>query len=125
MTTYLTLSDLLAIIDQRGWGPVRDIGLLESAAHRPATVIFGKDAYPNLDLKAAALLESVVRNHPLIDGNKRLGWLSCAVFYRLNDHVLRADQDQAYDFVIATATGRIDIRTIAGQLARWKVPGSR
>ena len=64
--------------------PIRDMGLLGSAAARPQTTVFGEDAYPDLVGKAAALLQSIVNNHPLVDGNKRLGWLATAVFLELN-----------------------------------------
>lgn len=76
MTHYLTLDDLLTLCLDLQIGPVRDVGLLDSAAHRPTTTLFGADAYPGLPLKAAVLMESLVRNHPLVDGNKRLGWLA-------------------------------------------------
>ena len=58
--------------------------------HRPRVTVFGRDAYSGLDTKAAVLLESVVRNHALVDGNKRLGWLAVVVFYGLYDVVLDA-----------------------------------
>jgi len=76
MTEYLALEDLLALTAELGVGPVRDLGLLESAVRRPATILWGRDAYTTINEKAAALLDSVVRNHPLVDGNKRLGWLA-------------------------------------------------
>ena len=72
MTEYLTLEDLLALIEDLGVGPIRDVGLLDSAIHRPQATVYGDDAYPDLDQKAAVLLESLVRNHALIDGNKRI-----------------------------------------------------
>ena len=72
MTVYLQLEDLLALMEELGVGPVRDLGLLDSAAHRPQTSLFGEDAYPDLHTKAAVLLESLTRNHALVDGNKRL-----------------------------------------------------
>ena len=64
--------------------PIRDLGLLGSAAARPQATAFGQDAYPDLVTKAAALLQSIVNNHALVDGNKRLGWLAAAVFLELN-----------------------------------------
>jgi death on curing protein len=64
--------------------PIRDLGLLAAAAARPQASAFGDDAYPDLWTKAAALLHSVVKNQPLVDGNKRLGWLACAVFLDIN-----------------------------------------
>lgn len=122
MTAFLVLEDLLIIIKINGWGPVRDHGLLESAAHRPRTSVFGDDAYPDLHAKAAAQLESLVRNHALVDGNKRLGWLATFVFYRLNGHLLDAPEGPAYDLVIATAEGRSDVAGIAATLATWARP---
>ena len=80
MTQHLTLDDLLVLVEDLEIGPVRDAGLLESAVHRPTTTLWGREAYPTLDEKAAALLHSLVANHALVDGNKRLGWLrsSCS-----------------------------------------------
>ena len=59
---------------------VRDYGLLESVLARPRAVVFGQDAYPTLDDKAAALLLSLVLNHALVDGNTRLGWFGVVTF---------------------------------------------
>src|SRR5881296_3541192 len=83
---YLELEDLidLATLLLGVPPPIRDVGLLGSAAARPQTAVFGEDAYPDVWTKAAALLQSIVKNHALIDGNKRLGWLSTAVFLELN-----------------------------------------
>ncbi|ATG53407.1 alcohol dehydrogenase [Brachybacterium ginsengisoli] len=119
MTTFLTLEDLLVLVDDLGVGPVRDVGLLDSAAHRPATRLWGREAYPDLDTKAAVLLESLVRNHALVDGNKRLGWLGVIVFYGLNDIEIEAPDDDAYDLVIAVATGAVEPSDIAAALTRW------
>src|SRR5680860_1724684 len=65
---YLSLDDMLTLTVDLGVGPVRDIGLLDSAAHRPQSEYFGTDSYPTVALKAAALLHSLVKNHALIDG---------------------------------------------------------
>jgi death on curing protein len=97
--------------------PIRDMGLLGSAAARPQTTAFGEDAYPDIWTKAAALLQSVVKNHPLIDGNKRLGWLSTAVFLELNDVAIhRAPNDDVYEFVMGIAAGSRTIEQIADGL---------
>jgi death-on-curing protein len=80
---------------------------------------FGADAYPSLEAKAAALLESLVRNHPLVDGNKRLGWLALYVFLGLNGHQLEVDDDEAYDTVIAVAEGRRPLVDITARIAGW------
>ncbi|MCR4513168.1 type II toxin-antitoxin system death-on-curing family toxin [Aeromicrobium sp. 50.2.37] len=119
MTRYLDLHLLLAIADEAGLQAVRDPGLLDSAAHRPQTTGFGDDAYPTLDEKAAVLLESIVRNHPLVDGNERLGWLSAVILYRLNGVVLDAPEDPAHDLVIGVAEGRVDYHECAARLASW------
>src|SRR5271155_460945 len=86
---YLSLDDLLSMVRHLGVGPVRDVGLLDSAAARPRASAFGEDAYETIDLKAAALLHSVARNHALVDGNKRLAWLAAVVFLDLNNRELR------------------------------------
>lgn len=119
MTTYLSLEDLLVLTKDLAVGPVRDLGLLGAAAHRPQTVLYGRDAYPDLDTKGAALLESVVRNHSLFDGNRRLGWLATVVFYGLNDVMLEAPDDDAYELVMAVARGEADVVAMAGRLGSW------
>jgi death-on-curing protein len=116
---YLTLDDLLALAADLGVDKVRDLGLLDSAAHRPQSSLMGQDAYPNLHQKAAVLLESVVRNHPLVDGNKRLAWMAVFVFFGLNGIDLHAPEEDAYDFVIAVSTGSIDYAEAAECLTRW------
>lgn len=124
MNEFLTIEDLLQLADDLKVGPVRDLGLLESAAHRPIATLFGEYAYPTLDLKAAALLESLVRNHPLFDGNKRLGWLATVVFYGINDIAIEAPDDDAYDFVIGVACGQISLEDSAQQLSQWRTPAT-
>ncbi|MGV9296519.1 type II toxin-antitoxin system death-on-curing family toxin [Amycolatopsis sp. NPDC003676] len=119
MIDYLTLDDLLTLSADLGVPRVRDLGLLDAAAHRPQSSLMGQDAYPDLHEKAAVLLESIVRNHPLIDGNKRLGWMSVYVFYGLNGYDLDAPEDDAYDLVIATATGTLPYQAVAERLAEW------
>ena len=120
MIEYLSLEDVLTLVDDLGVGPLRDVGLLDSAVHRPRVTVFGRDAYSGLDTKAAVLLESVGRNHALVDGNKRLGWLAVVVFYGLNDIALDAPDDAAYDLVIAVASGAASYPEVAAQLAEWK-----
>ncbi len=105
-----------------GVGPVRDMGLLDSAAHRPQTSVFGEDAYPDIHTKAAVLLESLTRNHPLVDGNKRLGWVAVVVLYGLNELALVAPEDEAYDLVISVATGEKIPAEAAAVLSGWVSP---
>ena len=120
MTTYLSLEDLLILAVDVGVGPVRDLGLLDTAAHRPQSVLYGHHAYPDLDTKAAVLLDSVVRNHALVDGDKRLGWLATVVFYGLNDVAIDAPDDDAYELVMAVARSEPEIDEIAETLKSWR-----
>lgn len=119
MTEFLTAEDLLALIDDLGVGPVRDLGLLGSAAHRPTTSLWVQEAYPSLELKAAALMDSVVNTHPLVDGNKRLGWLATLVFLDVNGVWIEAPDDDAYDLVIAVASGSAGLSEVAEALEVW------
>lgn len=107
---YLTLAELLHVAERTPGHDyaVRDYGLLEAAVARPRATVFGKDAYPDLDAKAAALLHSVVRNRALIDGNKRLALASIIAFYGLNGRRLTLTNDTAYDLVISVAAGELD-----------------
>ena len=121
MTQYLTVEQALRIARVAVGGPieVRDIGLLESAVHRPRASVLGQDAYPDLLTKAGALMHSLARNHPLVDGNKRLAWLATWVFLAKNGTVLDPDDDDAaYRLVVDVAAGAIDdVDTIAALLA--------
>ena len=119
MIDFLTLEDLLTIVERYRLQAVRDIGLLDSAAHRPQTTLFGEDAYPSIEEKAAVLLESIVRNHPLIDGNKRLGWIAAVMFLERNGFRVDAPFDAAYDLVIAVVTGTMSYQEAAAMLAAW------
>lgn len=87
---------------------LRDVGLLESAVARPATSVGGRDAYPTLVEKAAALAHSEVRNHALVDGNKRLGLMLLIVFLGVNGARSTATNDEAHDLIMAIADGKLD-----------------
>lgn len=113
---YLDLEDLLGLVRALRAGPVRDVGLLDSAAARPRSQAFGEDAYGTLALKAAALLHSLVRSHTLVDGNKRLGWLATAVFLDLNGHAPDLDDEAAFSLVVDVAVGVVDVEAIAARL---------
>ena len=116
---FLDLDDLLELARRllRDPPPVRDVGLLGAAAARPQTTVFGDDAYPDLITKAAALLQSIVKNHALIDGNKRLGWVATAVFLSINGiDASNAANDDVYDFVMAVASGSHSVGDIANRL---------
>lgn len=121
MTAYLDLDDVLAAAAS-AVAPaevlVRDVGLLESALARPQASAFGEDAYPDLWTKAAALLESLARNHALIDGNKRLAWVATRYFLAINDADLAVvPADEIDSFVRSVAQGQPDLPVIAAWLA--------
>lgn len=116
---YLEVEDLLHIAERATGAEVqvRDIGLLQAAAARPQASAFGADAYSNLHEKAAALLHSIVRNHALVDGNKRLGLAAVLAFYGLNGRRLTMPNEQAYEFVVSVAASEIDsVAEIAARL---------
>ena len=118
MTAFLDLDDLMAAAEAALGGPpeVRDYGLLDSALARPQATVFGTDAYPDVHHKGAALLHLLVRNHALVDGNKRVGWVAVRLFYVVNGLDLRADHDDAFEFVMGVASGTI---TDVGEMAGW------
>ena len=120
-TEYLDLEDLIELAE-RLFGsppPIRDVGLLGSAVARPQTTAFGADAYPDIWTKAAALLVSIVKNHALVDGNKRLGWLATAVFLDINGIDLSVvNNDAVYDLVMEVAAGNHTVAQVAELLSR-------
>lgn len=121
MTFFLTTEEALRIGQAVTGAPleVRDIGLLEAALARPRASVFGVDAYPTHDEKAAALLQSLVGNHALVDGNKRLGFACTSVFLTANGHPLSLTEHEAYDLVIDVARGTVsDVAEIAARLRR-------
>jgi death-on-curing protein len=110
---YLGLEDLLHLVRILGVGPVRDVGLLDSAAARPRSSAFGEDAYPSISLKAAALLHSITNNHALVDGNRRLAWLATTVFLDLNGFQPELSDEEAFNLVWAVAASSIEFEAIA------------
>ena len=119
---YLTVQEVLDLAElacgERTQVAVRDLGLLSSAVHRPQSQMFGVEAYTDLFEKAAALLQSLAVNHPLVDGNKRMAWMCTVVFLDFNGtEMLDVDQDEAYKLVIEVAAGSLeDVRLIALRL---------
>ena len=129
---YLTVSEVLLLharLIQRtgGSGGVRDIALLESAVARPMAAFDGDDLYGDVWGKAAALMESLVRNHLLVDGNKRTGLAAGALFLELNGHTLTATNEEAAAFTQRIAVGRVTQTEIAAWLrehSRERAAGS-
>jgi len=121
VTTFLDMSALMHIASNV-LGPrgvvIRDAGLLASALARPMASYADEDAYPSLIDKAAALLHSLVCNHGLIDGNKRLGWAATVVFCDINGLRLDLSDDAVLDLVIGVAEGKYDLDEIVWRLSK-------
>ena len=117
MIDHLTIEDLVEVARRVVGGEVlvRDAGLLASAVVRPQSLVFGQDAYPGVWEKAAALMESLGRNHALVDGNKRLAWTATWLFLGINGHPLGEplDEEAAEQFVIEVVTGKLELSQIA------------
>lgn len=107
---------MLLLVRALNAGPVRDLGLIESAAARAQSSFFGEETYPTLELKAAALLQSLCKNHPLVDGNKRLSWLATFVFVRINDRVIDMTDNEGFDLVMDIAANSMDLAEIGDRL---------
>ncbi|WP_214409909.1 type II toxin-antitoxin system death-on-curing family toxin [Sphaerisporangium fuscum] len=123
MSLYPTTEDLFALAEVvLPEVRLRDGGQLHAAVLRPQTTVFGDDAYPDLWEKAAALMQSILIGHPLVDGNKRLGWASAVAFLEDNGEVLEyRDVDEAETLVIAMTTGELeDIPDLAKRLRRLR-----
>lgn len=112
MTEFLDTYDALQVIKGLGFY-VRDVGLLEGALARPKTTVFGEDAYPTLDLKMAAMAHSLIKNHSLVDGNKRTTWTLINAFAFINDFDLVMTADEGFDFTLGMATDKYDIAEAA------------
>jgi death-on-curing protein len=121
-TEYLSLEDLLDLVNALGAGPVRDLGLLDSAWHRPQASFFGQDAYPTLQAKAAALMHSLACNHALVDGNKRLALLATVVFLRINGFSLDVTDDEAFELTVSVAAGQLDANGFQQRLRLAEAP---
>ena len=110
---FLSVDDLLEIAEGIIAGvAVRDGGLLASAAARPRSSAFGREAYPTFSEKAAALMHSLARNHALVDGNKRLAWAATRVFCLLNGRDLDFTVDDAEALLLAVARGDLEVPEI-------------
>ena len=119
----ITISEVILIQDiliekfggKRG---IRDRGLLESAINRPFQTFDSKDLYQNPVQKAAALIESIVKNHPFVDGNKRIGYVLIRLMLLDYGLDIISTQDKKYDFVIDIASGRLDFDQICDWISK-------
>jgi death-on-curing protein len=114
------MDDALYVVGRYGFH-IRDAGLLASALARPAASVTGSDAYPSLDLKASALLESSIRNHSLVDGNKRTAWTLTVLFLWINGYRHDFTTDQAFTLVLGVANGSIALEASSAQIARHRI----
>ncbi len=117
MIVYLSVDQVLALhralIDRFGGSDgLRDGGALEAAVARPAMTFDGEDLYPDLASKAAALMHSLVANHPFVDGNKRVGVAAAELLLVLNGSVLTATDPDLEALTLATARGELDAERI-------------
>jgi death on curing protein len=102
------------LLEEFGGGSgVRDLGALEAAAARPAASFGGEDLYPDLASKAAALMHSLVMNHPFVDGNKRIGAAAAEFFVNFNGSDLSADDSEMEAVTLATARGEMSAEALA------------
>lgn len=125
--TYLTAAQVLFIhsrlIVETGGAPgLRDLGLLESAVARPQATFDGEDLYPDLYSKAAALMDSLIRNHPFIDGNKRVGITAASIFLLRNNLQLTATNEEVERFTLLVAQGGVSVERIAAWFAQHVEP---
>lgn len=115
---YFTAEQVLFIhsrlIDEAGGSHgLRDLGLLQSAVSRPKATFGGEDLYPDIFQKAAALMESLIKNHPFIDGNKRTAISSTGIFLRMNGYTLETSQKELEGFTLDMATGKASLNDAA------------
>jgi death on curing protein len=124
VTVYLDTSDLLLLATAVMPGDlmVRDSGLLDAAAYRPRAEVLGVPAYDTLWLKSAALLDSIVRTRPLVEGNWRLGWVAAVAMCDVNGWWVEADDDQALVLVRDVGRDQCELPDLADRLERWAKP---
>lgn len=115
MTEYLDPEDILDWVQRRGLH-LRDRSLFLSAMASPMPV-FGEEVYPDVHVKAAVLMGALNRNHPLLDGNKRLSWVTTLAFYEINGLDVVVEQQADIDrFIRQVAAGTVPLDDIAGWL---------
>jgi len=117
-TLYLSVEQVLAfhqaLVGQFGGASgVRDRGALESAVARPAMTFGGEDLYDDLAAKAAALMHSLVLNHPFVDGNKRIGVAAAEFFLERNVSTLDASDEELERLTLTVAEGKVAVEALA------------
>jgi death-on-curing protein len=120
VTHYLDLEDALQQIAAVGFH-VKDLGLLDSALARPKTTLFGEDAYPTLELKAAAMVHSIIKNHAMVDGNKRTSWFMLSSFLYINGYFIEMTADEGMEFTLGIATDKLSLAEAAAMIRKHMV----
>jgi death-on-curing protein len=110
------------IAETGGGHGLRDLALLESAVSRPRATFRSQDLYPDLFAKAAALMDSLIRNHPFVDGNKRTAITAAALFLVQNGRHLTATNSEVEAFVLRVVEAEPDVADIAGWLQAHSAP---
>ena len=123
MIKYLDLEDAIQLVGAVGFF-VKDLGLLDSALARPKTSIFGEDAYTTLELKGASVMHSVIKNHPMIDGNKRTAWILMVTFMALNGLDVEMTTETGMMLAIGLATDELTLDQAAELIKNHLVPRS-
>jgi len=100
---------------------IRDVGLLKSAVARPRATFEGSDLYNEISQKAAALMESLVKNHAFIDGNKRTAITSTGIFLQMNGYQLSTSQKNLERFALDMATGKVTLKQAEKWLKKYSV----
>jgi death on curing protein len=118
VTVYLSIEQIEELhelqVERFGGAPgLRDRGALEAAAARPAMTFGGEDLYPDIPAKAAALMHSLVMNHPYVDGNKRIGVNAAEFFFELNGYRLEATNEELEEVTLVVARGEMDAEPLA------------
>jgi death on curing protein len=126
MTQYLTPEQVLflhsrLLAETGGSHGVRELGLLLSALGRPQGTFDGKDLYPDLFLKTAALMDSLVRNHPFVDGNKRTAITAAAFFLRINGFQLVVENNEMVRFTLACAQSQLSLDEIRNWFKQYSI----
>lgn len=107
------------LIKRYGGAPgIRDRGALESAVNRSYQTFDGEELYKTSAEKAAALIESIVKNHPFMDGNKRTGYAAMRILLRKGRKDIQATEEEKYEFVIKIAEGKSEFDDIKGWIEK-------
>jgi death-on-curing protein len=124
---YLTPEQVLFIhsrlvSEAGGHHGVRNLGMLESAVARPRATFDGKELYPDLFIKTAALMDSLINNYPFVDGNKRTGITAVGLFLHINGLQMTTSSQKLESFTLKVATDSLEITEISDWLKKNTIP---